>query len=1447
MKKRITALFIALLLVAFSLPIPINAASVTVDEIKPNVVLSIVPCNATDASVDLNGENLKDIQIYTSKGVDNQMWLLGKVGDYYTIKSKKTQDVIEVKDGNAVADQMIEVNAYDGSDKQLWRLEKMDDGSYSIHSKLDDSLVWDVQGENTSNGTRIMIHAQHKKSNQKFLFINDVGSAGSESDSYEADDFARYGIGEEYAIVPVHAGYSCVDLNGSNETDLQLYKSHHHVNQRWKIKRVGSYYAFISVWKDKKAVDVPGGDASLRKGLQCYEYNGTDAQLWRLESLGDGTYLIHSKLNDKYVWDVRNGTWDDGNAIQLYDITKRYDQRFRFIHTSTVEPMSEWGASRHDCSGSNWSVWDGSMNTNWYNKNETDQYINSAADLGGLISLVMNDYDMTGKTIHLMCDVNLAGIHWTPIGFSNHWFRGHFNGHNHAIIGLKNTNEDDNCGLFGMVDGGSICNLAVKGTIKADYQVGGIVGILEKGHVCNIYSEVNITNATDDREGGIVGAIAYGGLVDHCTQNATVNSDDIDPHRGGIAGYNDGFIRYCVNSATVNHGNQYAGGIVGTQGNGTIEFCANHGTVGGGNNSEFIGGICGKMNGGVILGCYNDGKVFSADNDDVGGICGRADNDWLIICCINEGRVYGDDRIGGICGYGRPIKCLNTGAVTGDSEVGGISGNAKADTPYCYVLEGSADKLCGEKGDRAEWTTADKLLSGKVCYDMNYDGVTYDTFGITAPLSQNIGSDPIPTFGSSAVTESGGTYSNNGFTVTAECKRGYGTVEGTGTYNAGAKVTLTAKPANGCLFDHFEVKSSEMGKKAGWGGDQINYPTTTVKTYKEETITLTEKIDKSYTVKAVFTVFDDTPDDMKVTVKVELECTNDAGGWNSDILPVDLVDSAGDQHRWDANRSDLDDEGEKVEHTFNLGTASPVAVYAYPDFGGGCTLRSYGLKARMWVNGSGTPMESKEVIIRSGIFITSKHGGDYMSISFENCGNSTVGGSTYTTCKDAWEKGKSDSSLTIRLESAWLLGSALELGENQKVNLDLNGYPIIRTIKKTEDDGELFKISKGATMTITDSTPSRKSCGNFTGGSIQGGRSDDTGGLIECEGNLVMTGGTLYNGGTTDKGGALKLSESAEAKLTGVLISNCWTDKATFSNNNGGAIYMCDSAKATLKDCTIRYCRAYDYGGGVYLEDDGNRLNCENVDIIYCTADDNQGGGVYQDHGESHWVGGKISNCRASKDHGGGFYQNNGKVYIENVDFEGNYSEDNGGAFYQNTSDGLWLINCNIKSNSADDIGGALYIDEENLYMEDCSVTSNTAKKAGGGIYLDDDSVISVGGKMIVRGNDGEGSMDNLVLEDGALISDFGLEPGSELHLRSDSNGNVKLGGNLMSEHQMKQYFRADYGRLELTDTETVNTELRASVFSDGITALIIGAVIIAAALGIGILYKKRQKGGAAK
>ena len=79
-------------------------------------------------------------------------------------------------------------------------------------------------------------------------------------------------------------------------------------------------------------------------------------------------------------------------------------------------------------------------------------------------------------------------------------------------------------------------------------------------------------------------------------------------------------------------------------------------------------------------------------------------------------------------------------------------------------------------------------------------------------------------------------------------------------------------------------------------------------------------------------------------------------------------------------------------------------------------------------------------------------------------------------------------------------------------------------------------------------------------------------------------------------------------------------------------------------------------------------------------------------------------------------------------------------------------------------------------------------------------------------------------------------------------NGSVKIGGSLMSEYQLNQYFRADHGRLELTETQTVNTELRASVFSEGTTVIIIGAVILVSAIaGCAIYYNIKKTGARSK
>ena len=1456
MKKTVTALLLALVMAVSCMPFTAYAAksSITLEDAVDSdkyyfLSLSQIPSSALDISDDGYA------QLWEITPGTTHSFKIHEKGGYYYFEDYDTGQVLEVENGNAAKLAKIVLADYDGSDKQLWSLNNNGENYYEICSKLNSGLAINNYYARENNGNTFVLHPHNFGSNEIFAFAEDTSVTEEEYDSTDTDvaettafenDLERYGTDEEYSIVPCCAGGARVDMSTASDRSIQLYKTTLGTNQQWTLGKVGDYY-YIQSKYDGKVVEVPGGNAVSGVVLSCADYNGSDKQLWALEDMNDGTFSLHSKLNNGLVWDVENNTSADFSKILLYPQHRYSNQRFRFIHTSTVEPVSEWGSKIHDCEGTNRDIWDGSYTYDWYygHQNDNDFYLNSASDLAGLASLVQNGNGFGYKTVHLMCDINLADINWTPIGFNDHWFYGSFNGHDHSVIGLRRDDKTNNNGLFGQFYGGTLCNLAVKGTMYGDYNTGGVVGNLERGCLYNIYSEVTIRNAADDFAGGIVGKCGYAGYIEHCTQNAKVNSNDQDNHRGGIVGYTDGNVRYCVNNARVYCNWNCVGGIAGTLSGGRVDYCANYGTVGGGDYAERIGGIVGESkNQGTIYGCYNEGTVFSDDDDYVGGIDGRCDG-WYVSCSINLGRVYGDDQVGGISGWGRPVLCFNAGIVTGDSEVGAVSG---ADScSKCLALAWSAANLSGTGSDNSNaWVNSADTVSGKVCRMFNDSG---------AGFTQNIGSDPYPTFGASEVTESGGKYINSEYSVSVDYVRGYGTVTGAGVYESGA-VKLKAIPADGCVFDHFEVTSARSdGKMSAWDGNEHECPTSDIKTYKRNTITLTQNIAQSYSVRAVFKIFDEVPEDMRVTVKLELECIDDAEGWNSSEIPVSLVDTAGVEHSWEVSRYDLDAEGEKQEHTFDLGAANPVAVYATPDFGGGLTFRSYGLKARMWINGSGQAIESGNIVIRSWPFISSKWGDDYMHITFGDSGNSKVGFDyddkednwlkSFTSCKQAWEEGKSNDEYTIRLESAWLIDGPLTLEGNRKVRIDLNGYPIIRSMKKTNDDGEVFRIDSGATLTIVDSNPSRPGNGNFTGGSIQGGRSDNTAGLIECQGTLNMTGGTLYNGGTTDKGGAIKLTGNGIANLDGTLISNCWTDKARFTQNEGGAIYMSGSATANLKNCTVRYCRALDYGGGIYMEDSGNALNCENVNIIACKTNENLGAGVYQDLGETNWVGGSIKSCRAEEDDGGGFYQDEGKVYMENIRFDSNYSEDNGGAFYSNTDDGTWFIGCDFAQNRADDHGGAVYLDNNYLYLEDCTVTSNTSGKIGGALYIDSAGSVDVCGKVIIRNNDGTGSMDNLVLESGAFIYDHGLEPGSEIHLRSESNGDVKIGNNLTSEWQMEQCFVADYGSLQLTDTTQVDTQMRASVFSHGIAVLIAGAVLIVAIVAGTVIYTKKKKGGA--
>ena len=182
---------------------------------------------------------------------------------------------------------------------------------------------------------------------------------------------------------------------------------------------------------------------------------------------------------------------------------------------------------------------------------------------------------------------------WTPFnpadGYISSAYSGTFNGAGHTINGLNiQDGNTDGVGLFGTINGATIKNLNVSGSVSSSNSsfVGGIVG----------------------KTGGTA-------VIENCSFSGSVTSGKTGSSAGvgGIAGR--------VNAGTV-----------------TITGCANSANISGG----VAGGILGycTSRGNVIENCYNTGTISGSSR--TGGIAGQAASTAEIKnCCTTQGNISG--------------------------------------------------------------------------------------------------------------------------------------------------------------------------------------------------------------------------------------------------------------------------------------------------------------------------------------------------------------------------------------------------------------------------------------------------------------------------------------------------------------------------------------------------------------------------------------------------------------------------------------------------------------------------------------------------------------------------------------------------------------------------------------------------------------------------------------
>ena len=249
-----------------------------------------------------------------------------------------------------------------------------------------------------------------------------------------------------------------------------------------------------------------------------------------------------------------------------------------------------------------------------------------------------------------------------------------------GIVGLvKSLSEEDIV---------TVDNCINEGEITCEYmQVGGIVGSHETGCIIQncenrgkIVAKYNEILAESGRiTGSYAGGILSWIMTDNVTISNCTNSGEViaeDNYAGGIVGsQGGGTINNCSNSGKITVEDTSSGGIVGRQGVGTVSNCTNSGEVISKNTRA--GGISGYQSSGTIENCNNSGKV-TAEYLQSGGIAGYQAT-GTINNCTNSGEIIANSQqSGGIVGnqgYGTISNCSNSGTITSKAMEGrGISG-----------------------------------------------------------------------------------------------------------------------------------------------------------------------------------------------------------------------------------------------------------------------------------------------------------------------------------------------------------------------------------------------------------------------------------------------------------------------------------------------------------------------------------------------------------------------------------------------------------------------------------------------------------------------------------------------------------------------------------------------------------------------------------------------------
>ncbi len=259
------------------------------------------------SSVDIPGGSAADstaIQLYSGNGSKAQQFTFTRQSDgSYEIVNVNSGKALDVRNGVAENNAIVQQYSRNNSQAQRWFIRDSGAGYY-LQSALG-NWVLDLSGGNTANGAAIRLYTPNGTASQLFVV--------SSSD-------VNIATGVSMIITSVANKKLVTDVTSAstaNGARVQLYSSNNTNAQKYRFESIGNgTYKIVNI-NSGKVLDVAGGSTANGAALQQYTSNNTVAQQWTVRNYGSGKIALVSVNANKAV-DIPGGNAVQQAQLQLY-------------------------------------------------------------------------------------------------------------------------------------------------------------------------------------------------------------------------------------------------------------------------------------------------------------------------------------------------------------------------------------------------------------------------------------------------------------------------------------------------------------------------------------------------------------------------------------------------------------------------------------------------------------------------------------------------------------------------------------------------------------------------------------------------------------------------------------------------------------------------------------------------------------------------------------------------------------------------------------------------------------------------------------------------------------------------------------------------------------------------------------------------------------------------